>query len=65
MLQRSSCTLLSLQVKYTADNEVLVTAGYDQHVKLWDCKSRSTEAMQVMKAFKASIPTNLLKRMSS
>ncbi len=43
-----------LQVTYAANDDLLVTAGYDQSVKIWDCKSRSTEAIQVMKAFKAS-----------
>ncbi|GFH08232.1 WD_REPEATS_REGION domain-containing protein, partial [Haematococcus lacustris] len=43
------------QIKWAAQDDVLVTGGYDQSVKLWDCKSRSTEAMQVMKAFKDSV----------
>ncbi|KAJ9513864.1 hypothetical protein QJQ45_020943, partial [Haematococcus lacustris] len=42
-------------IKWAAQDDVLVTGGYDQSVKLWDCKSRSTEAMQVMKAFKDSV----------
>lgn len=41
-------------VTHAANDDVLVTAGYDQCVKLWDMKSRSSEAMQVMKAFRVS-----------
>jgi len=40
------------QVTYAANDDCLVTAGYDQCVKVWDCKSRSIDAMQTMKAFK-------------
>ncbi len=42
------------QITYAANDDVLVTAGYDQCIRIWDCKSRSFDAMQVMKAFKVS-----------
>ncbi len=29
-----------------------MTAGYDQTVKLWDLKARTSDALQVMKSFK-------------
>jgi hypothetical protein len=35
---------------------VLVTGGYDQCVRVWDCKSRSTEPVQSMRAFKVRRP---------
>eukprot|EP00983_Pelagomonas_calceolata_P119786 1160639-Pelagomonas_calceolata.AAC.2 len=41
-------------VTYAANDDCLVTAGYDQCVKIWDCKSRSMDPMQTMKAFKVS-----------
>eukprot|EP00197_Chlamydomonas_leiostraca_P014689 CAMPEP_0202867786 /NCGR_PEP_ID=MMETSP1391-20130828/9621_1 /ASSEMBLY_ACC=CAM_ASM_000867 /TAXON_ID=1034604 /ORGANISM="Chlamydomonas leiostraca, Strain SAG 11-49" /LENGTH=313 /DNA_ID=CAMNT_0049547851 /DNA_START=81 /DNA_END=1019 /DNA_ORIENTATION=+ len=47
-------------VTYAANDDVLVTAGYDQCVKLWDMKSRSTEAMQTMKAFRDSVTSVLV-----
>jgi hypothetical protein len=40
------------QVTHAAGDEVLVTGGYDQCVRVWDCKSRSTEPIQTMRAFK-------------
>lgn len=40
-----------MQVTYAANDDVLVTAGYDQCVKVWDCKSRSIDPIQVMKVF--------------
>jgi mitogen-activated protein kinase organizer 1 len=48
-------------VTHAANDDVLVTAGYDQCVKLWDMKSRSTEALQVMKAFRVSCFASLLR----
>lgn len=42
-------------VAYGADEEVLVTGGYDQFVKIWDCRSKSTEPIQAVKAFKDSV----------
>jgi mitogen-activated protein kinase organizer 1 len=42
-------------VRYSPNNEVLVTGGYDQAVKVWDCRSRSIDAVQVMKAFADSV----------
>jgi mitogen-activated protein kinase organizer 1 len=43
------------QVKYSPNEQVLATGGYDQAVKVWDCRSRSIEAVQVMKPFRDSV----------
>lgn len=40
-----------LQIAYAASDEVLVTGGYDQAIRLWDCRSRSFEPIQTMKNF--------------
>ncbi len=40
---------------YAAGDDVLVSAGYDQCVKVWDCKSRSIDPIQVIKAFRDSV----------
>ena len=40
-----------LQIAYAATDEVLVTGGYDQAVRMWDCRSRSFEPIQTMKNF--------------
>lgn len=40
-----------LQIAYAASDEVLVTGGYDQAIRLWDCRSRSFEPIQTMKKF--------------
>lgn len=45
-------TLAPHQVVHAASDEVVVTGGYDQCVRVWDCKSRSTEPIQTMRAFK-------------
>lgn len=42
-------------VVHAAGDEVLVTGGYDQAVRVWDCKSRSTEPIQTMRAFKDDV----------
>jgi len=42
------------QVCHAASDEVLVTGGYDQAVKVWDCRSRSVDAIQTMRHFKVS-----------
>lgn len=44
-----------VQVAYSANNEVLATGGYDQAVKLWDTRSRSFQALQVMRPFADSV----------
>jgi hypothetical protein len=49
-------TLLFVQVTHAAEDSILVTAGYDQSLKLWDLKARSTDALQVMKVFKVGSP---------
>jgi mitogen-activated protein kinase organizer 1 len=42
-------------VCHAASDEVLVTGGYDQAVKVWDCRSRSVDAIQTMRNFKVSL----------
>ena len=53
----SHCLLVCLlpQVCYSPGDEVLVSGGYDQAVKVWDCRSRSIDAVQVMKPFRDSV----------
>lgn len=41
-----------LQLEFGPDDAVLVSAGYDQSVKVWDCRARTYDALQTMKAFK-------------
>jgi hypothetical protein len=41
-----------LQVATGAEDEVLVTGGSDQCLKVWDCRSRSQEPIQSSRAFK-------------
>lgn len=36
-------------------NDLLVSGGYDQAVKVWDCRSRSIDAVQVLKGFRDSV----------
>ena len=40
------------QVAYAANDDVLVSGGYDQCIKVWDTKSRSFDPIQTMKHFK-------------
>lgn len=42
-------------VKYSWNNEVLVSGGYDAAVKVWDCRSRSSDPIQTMRTFKDSV----------
>lgn len=35
--------------------DVLASGGYDQAVKVWDCRSRSIDAVQVLKSFRDSV----------
>lgn len=44
-------TLYPLQIAYAAGDEVLVTGGYDQAIRLWDCRGRSFEPIQTLKNF--------------
>ena len=46
-----SLTAHGLQIAYAASDEVLATGGYDQAIRLWDCRSRSFEPIQTMKSF--------------
>ena len=41
--------------RFSPNSDVLVTGGGDQAVKVWDCRSRSVDAMQVLKAFHDSV----------
>ena len=43
------------QVAYSPNDEVLASAGYDQAVKVWDCRSRSWEPIQTMRVFADSV----------
>jgi len=36
-------------------DDVIVSAGYDNCVKIWDCRSRSVDPIQVIKGFKDSV----------
>ena len=40
---------------YAPNDEVLASAGYDQAVKIWDCRSRNWEPVQTMRAFADSV----------
>lgn len=42
-------------VTFSHNYEILVSAGYDQSLKVWDCRSRSIDALQVMKPFRDSV----------
>lgn len=46
---------LPRQVTHAAEDEVIVTGAYDQCVSVWDLKSRSTEPVQTMRAFKVGV----------
>ena len=43
--------MFCMQIAYAAGDEVLVTGGYDQAIRLWDCRSRSFEPIQTLKNF--------------
>ena len=47
--------MLHWQVAYSPNDEVLASAGYDQAVKVWDCRSRSWEPIQTMRVFADSV----------
>ena len=40
---------------YSPNFDILVSGGYDQAVKVWDCRSRSVDPIQVMKPFADSV----------
>ena len=42
-------------VVFAAHDTIMVTAGYDQAVKVWDCRSNSINAVQTMKCFQDSV----------
>lgn len=44
-----------MQIGYAASDDVLVTGGYDQAIRLWDCRSRSFDPIQTMKSFGDSV----------
>lgn len=44
-----------MQIAYAAGDDVLVTGGYDQAIRLWDCRSRSFDPIQTMKSFGDSV----------
>lgn len=47
-------------VRYSPNCEVIASGGYDQSVKVWDCRSRSVDAMQVMRPFRDSVTSVLI-----
>jgi mitogen-activated protein kinase organizer 1 len=48
------------QVNYSVNNDVLVSGGYDALVKLWDCRSRSVDPIQIIKGFRDSVTTCMI-----
>ena len=46
---------LASQVCYSPNDEVLASAGYDQSVKVWDCRGRNWEPVQTMRTFADSV----------
>ena len=44
-----------MQLCFSPNNDLLVSGGYDQAVKVWDCRSRSIDAIQVLKGFRDSV----------
>ena len=44
-----------LQICYGPMDETLVSGGYDQAVRVWDCRSRSFEPIMTMKPFGDSV----------
>lgn len=43
------------QVAYNDDDTVLVSAGYDQSLRCWDCRSQSIDPIQVLPGFRDSV----------
>lgn len=52
---RAALLAAPLQLCYSPNNEVLVSGGYDAAVKVWDCRSRSIDPIQVMRPFRDSV----------
>jgi hypothetical protein len=46
------CRMPAAQVVHGASDEVLISGGHDQCVKIWDCRSRSIDPIQIMRHFK-------------
>ena len=44
-----------VQVSYSTNCNVVVSGGYDQTVRVWDCRSRSIDPIQVMKECQDSV----------
>lgn len=42
-------------VAFGAGGDVVVTAGYDQSLRVWDCRSNSFDPIQVLTGFKDSV----------
>lgn len=42
-------------VKFNEYGSVVVSAGYDQSVRAWDCRSQSTEPIQIINTFTDSV----------
>jgi hypothetical protein len=48
----ASILIKTKKVTHAAEDEVLVTGGYDASAKVWDRRSRSAEAVQTLRGFK-------------
>lgn len=44
-----------MKVCHSDNCEVVVSGGYDQTVRVWDCRSRSIDAVQIMKVCQDSV----------
>ena len=51
-----------LQICYGPMDETLVTGGYDQAVKVWDCRSRSFEPLMTLRPFGDSVTSVVLSK---
>ena len=52
----------STQICYGPSDETLVSGGYDQAVRVWDCRSRSYEPLMTMKPFGDSVTSVVVSR---
>ena len=43
------------QVCYGPEDGTIISGGYDQAVRVWDCRSRSYDAIQTMKPYADSV----------
>ena len=50
------------QICHGPSDETLVSGGYDQAVRVWDCRSRSYEPLMTMKPFGDSVTSVVVSR---